>query len=179
MRGIPPAQREADARAMRERLCQQACWREARSVLLFVPIAEEPDIRPLFAVAREAGKALCLPRYETLARVYEVCQVSEPERELTPGRFGVLEPVAGCAIFPRNRLDFALVPGLCFDECGHRLGRGKGYYDRLLGPVRGVKCGVAFEEQLVSAIPLESHDLKLDCILTPRRWIFAGRASVA
>jgi 5-formyltetrahydrofolate cyclo-ligase len=68
-------------------------------------------------------------------------------------------------------LDFILVPGVAFDLSGRRLGRGKGYYDRLLKQTRGTTCGVAFDEQIVGEIPVEPHDLNVNCILTPTRWI--------
>jgi len=68
------------------------------------------------------------------------------------------------------RLDLALVPGVAFDLNGHRLGRGKGYYDRLLAMLTGPACGVAFDQQIVSQVPNEPHDVRLSCILTPTRW---------
>jgi 5-formyltetrahydrofolate cyclo-ligase len=77
-----------------------------------------------------------------------------------------------------NRLDFALVPGLGFTTDGRRLGRGKGYYDRVLAQVRGFKCGVAFDQQIVDEIPAEPHDAQLDCILTPTRWCRVTRGAV-
>jgi len=70
-----------------------------------------------------------------------------------------------------NRLDLILVPGIAFDLRGRRLGRGKGYYDRWLPALRGKTCGVAFDEQIVDDIPLEPHDVVVNCILTPTRWI--------
>jgi 5-formyltetrahydrofolate cyclo-ligase len=51
------------------------------------------------------------------------------------------------------------------------LGRGKGFYDRLLPGVRGVTCGVAFDEQVFRELPSAPHDVHLSCILTPTRWI--------
>ncbi|MBP9903534.1 MAG: 5-formyltetrahydrofolate cyclo-ligase, partial [Verrucomicrobia bacterium] len=72
---------------------------------------------------------------------------------------------------PLNRLDLVLVPGVAFDPRGGRLGRGQGYYDRLLAGVRGTKCGVAFDEQIVDAVPVGPLDIRLNCILTPTRWI--------
>ena len=68
------------------------------------------------------------------------------------------------------RLDLVLVPGVAFDLHGRRLGRGRGYYDRLLSQVGGRTCGVAFDEQVVSEVPVEAHDVLLNCILTPTRW---------
>jgi 5-formyltetrahydrofolate cyclo-ligase len=70
---------------------------------------------------------------------------------------------------PPNRLDFAIVPGVAFTLEGRRVGRGKGHYDRLLSSVGGVKCGVAFDEQIVEAIPVEPHDVRMDWIVTPTR----------
>ena len=57
------------------------------------------------------------------------------------------------------------------DGSGTRLGRGKGYYDRLLAAVRGTKCGVAFDEQIVGAIPVGPLDIRVNCIVTPTRWV--------
>jgi 5-formyltetrahydrofolate cyclo-ligase len=67
----------------------------------------------------------------------------------------------------------ALVPGVAFDVRGGRLGRGRGFYDRLLAGVSGAKCGVAFDEQIVDAVPAGPLDIRLNCILTPTRWIEA------
>ena len=67
--------------------------------------------------------------------------------------------------------DLILVPGVAFDLSGHRLGRGKGFYDRLLANARGVKCGVAFDEQIVKAVAAGTHDIRMDFILTPTRVI--------
>jgi len=54
---------------------------------------------------------------------------------------------------------------------GHRVGRGKGFYDRLLAKVRGIKCGVAFDQQVVKAVAAQAHDIRMDFILTPMRCI--------
>ena len=95
----------------------------------------------------------------------------ELSRDLKTGQFGIREPADACPLIPLNRLDFVLVPGVAFDLQGRRLGRGKGYYDRLLAEVRGKTCGVAFDEQIVEELPLEPHDVLVNCILTPTRWI--------
>jgi 5-formyltetrahydrofolate cyclo-ligase len=63
------------------------------------------------------------------------------------------------------------VPGLGFTPDGRRLGKGRGYYDRLLRLVRAFRCGIAFDEQIIEDLPAGPHDERLDCILTPsRRW---------
>ena len=62
-------------------------------------------------------------------------------------------------------------PGVAFDLQGRRLGRGKGFYDRLLADLRGTICGVAFDEQIVSELPVGPTDISVNCILTPTRFI--------
>jgi len=60
-----------------------------------------------------------------------------------------------------------LVPGVGFSPSGGRLGRGRGYYDRMLADLPGVRCGVAFDLQVISELPLEPHDARLDHLVTP------------
>ena len=90
--------------------------------------------------------------------------------DLSVGQFGIFEPTQVCPRVNLNELDFLLVPGVGFTLAGRRLGRGKGYYDRLLAEARGTKCGVAFDWQVTVDVPAEPHDILLDCIVTPTRW---------
>lgn len=167
---------EARASASAElcaRVRASAAWQSARAVLLFFPVASEPDTAPLLTDALAAGKLLALPRFNAAANAYEAVRVIDPVRELATGPFQVREPVAACPTVPLNRLDLALVPGLGFDARGHRLGRGKGHYDRLLAGFTGMKIGVAFDFQIVTEVPREAHDIALDAVVTPTRWIEA------
>jgi len=102
--------------------------------------------------------------------VYVACEIKSPEKDVLSGRFGIREPGEWCGEIELNRLDFTLVPGVAFDLQGRRLGRGKGFYDRMLAAVRGTTCGVAFDEQIVGEVPVEPHDTRVNCILTPTRW---------
>jgi 5-formyltetrahydrofolate cyclo-ligase len=115
------------------------------------------------------GKTVTLPQTDPATGCYAASIVRNRE-EMRPGRFGVPEPPAGCPVILLNQLDLVLVPGVAFDLLGGRLGRGKGFYDRLLAQVRGHKCGVAFDLQIVSSVPVEPHDIRVDSILTPMRW---------
>lgn len=167
-----------ERRELSQRLCahllEQPVWRDAASVLLFAPLPDEPDISALLEEGWRAGKTVALPRYEKDSDTYRAWAVRE-RAQLIPGRFGVLEPGADCPALPLNHLDLVLVPAVAFDFGGRRLGRGKGFYDRLLAEVRGHKCGVAYELQLVAAVPEEPHDVRVDSILTPRRWQLCPR----
>jgi 5-formyltetrahydrofolate cyclo-ligase len=164
------AREEASAKA-RALLQRQAGWQKAGFVLLYAPLAMELDIGPLLEDTLKAGKVVALPRFDRGTNRYEACQVKDPLREVELGRYGILEPVRSCDPVRLNRLDFTLVPGVAFDLHGRRLGRGRGYYDVLLAEVSGKTCGVAFDEQIVREVPVDSHDSDVNCILTPTRWI--------
>jgi 5-formyltetrahydrofolate cyclo-ligase len=162
---------------MRLQLTHQSIWREARSVLFYVPHAEEPDLWPLATDALASGRQVALPRFSPATGQYVACRIRTSPGDLVPGQFGILEPTADCPIFDVKQLDLALVPGIGFSLAGGRLGRGKGYYDRLLAEVPGCKCGVAFDCQVTAEWPLEPHDVRVNCLLTPTRWYaIAGQA---
>jgi 5-formyltetrahydrofolate cyclo-ligase len=161
---------EASERAC-QRLYEQPIWQEAKSVLGYAPLPDELDVFPLLERALADGKAVGLPQFEGRTGLYRVCRITDLNQDLTSGNFGVREPNAGCAVLELKQLDLILVPGVAFDLNGHRLGRGRGFYDRLLRDVTGTKCGVASDEQVKKQIPVEAHDVLLDCILTPGSWL--------
>ena len=155
------------------RLCAQlrpqTVWRDCQSLLAFFPMPGEPDIRPLLEEALTAGKTVALPRFNS-GRGDSEARVVPDLSALRPAHFGILEPGPECSPIELNRLDFFLVPGVGYDVNGRRLGRGKGYFDRLLAQVRGHKCGVALEWQVVAEVPVGPHDVRMNSLLTPLRW---------
>lgn len=171
MRGLSAERRAAAAARARALLQQQSIWQTAKTVLLFAPLPDEPDVWPLVSAALSSGKQVALPRYVATSAEYIACWVREPEKDVEIGQYGIREPNERCMIAPLLRLDFILVPGVAFDLHGRRLGRGRGHYDRVLAAARGTTCGVAFDEQIVREVPVEPHDVHLNCILTPTRWI--------
>jgi len=178
LKKLSAARRAADSEKILHLLQVQPTWINARGVLLFVPLASEPDIRPLLAQALADGKSVALLRFSAEDRIYQPCRIQDSERDLRPGPFGIPEPDSACPIFPANQLDFTLVPGIGFSLVGGRLGRGQGHYDRLLAEVSGFKCGVAFDCQVAASLPMEPHDVWLNCILTPARWHVVSPAPV-
>jgi 5-formyltetrahydrofolate cyclo-ligase len=165
----------ADRKSASEQACallkRQNLWAEAQSILFYAPLPSEVDLWPLLVEALQAGRLVALPRFSAETGRYVPCKVLDLLEDVEPGKYGIREPVTKCAIFPLNRLDLILAPGVAFDLRGGRLGRGKGYYDRLLAETRGTICGVGFDQQIVPDLPVESHDVLVNCILTPTRWI--------
>jgi 5-formyltetrahydrofolate cyclo-ligase len=168
---LSPEDRQAASTRARARLAAQSAWQQAQLILFFAPLPDELDLWPLMDLALATGKQAALPRFSAEQAVYQVCRIQDLKRDLQIGRFGIREPKPECPAIRINRLDLLLLPGVAFDLYGRRLGRGKGYYDRLLTGVPGRRCGVAFDEQIVRELPVERHDALVNCILTPSRWL--------
>jgi 5-formyltetrahydrofolate cyclo-ligase len=168
---ISPAARTAASVQICARLKEQLFFQAASTVLLFAPLPGEPDLWPLLEETLASGKTAALPRFDPAEQSYVACRVQNLRTEIAAGQFGIREPVPSCVEIPFGRLDLVFVPGVAFDLRGNRLGRGKGFYDRLLAEIRGVKCGVALDEQIVDEVPSGKMDVPLDFILTPARCV--------
>ena len=158
---------QRQAACVAERIAGLATWKSARWVGGYVPMAGELDLTPLLRSAVAAGKRVAVPAFDPVAGLYGFREICDWDLDLVPGRYGVREPGPACPPVPVTWLDFVLVPGLAFDGRGGRLGRGKGYYDRLLTPAVGVTCGVGVDEQLLPMVPMETHDISLNLVVLP------------
>ena len=166
---MSPAVRIAESIELCDRLEPQL--QSARTILFFAPLPDEPDVWPLLEELLPTKKICALPAFDSATRVYSARRVQNVTTDLSAGKFGVREPSATCAEIPLEKFDLVLVPAVAFDWHGHRLGRGRGFYDRLLARVRGIKCGVGFDKQVVNEIPAGSHDIRMDFIVTPTRLV--------
>lgn len=169
VRALTAGERAALSRQACAALRAEPVWKSARRILFYAPLGDEVDIGPLLDEAWAGGRAVALLRFETAIQSYTPCAVAS-RAALVSGPFGVLEPGPDCPAVPLNPLDLVFVPGVAFDLGGRRLGRGKGFYDRVLAAVSGHKCGVAFDAQLVATVPEEPHDVRVNSILTPAGW---------
>ena len=152
---------------IRDRLAHWGPWKSALTICAFSALASEPDLLAPWPV----GKKIILPRVSgstvSLHFVGRAC-------ELAPGSFGISEPPAHAPL-AMAKADIILVPGLAFDRSGMRLGRGGGYYDRLLADFEGLRVGVCFEELVFDRIPVEPHDEGVDFLATPGAIISCAR----
>ena len=164
---ISPAVFAVESIELRERL--QAQIPSARTILFFAPLPDELDVWPLLELSIALGTNCALPFFDEEKKIYGARVITKPAADMVIGKFGVREPAATCAEIPLNQFDLVLVPGMAFDAEGNRLGRGRGFYDRLLEKVSGVKVGVCLDLQLVEKIPMEPHDAPVNFIVTPAR----------
>lgn len=146
---------------------------QARCIALYAPIRNEVDTGLLFDEARRLGKRVLYPRVCGEAmRFHEVTDAACLEQ----GAFGILEPCATGAGYPPDEADLIVVPGVAFDTTGHRIGFGKGYYDRCLFRLgkTPVLVGLCHDFQLLEQIPSEGHDIRMQYLVTDRRTVLAG-----
>ena len=173
LKEISPAARAAASQRLCAKLKEQSFFQSAATVLFFAPLPNEIDLWPLLEESL-SNKTVALPCFDSDNQSYKSRRVKNLRVEIISGQFGIRESAASCVEMPPDDFDLVLVPGIAFDLHGNRLGRGKGFYDRLLQKVRGLKVGIAFDEQIVEKIPVEPHDAKVDFILTPSRCVTAG-----
>ncbi|HEY3763280.1 MAG TPA: 5-formyltetrahydrofolate cyclo-ligase [Verrucomicrobiae bacterium] len=171
LKQLSPEKRKANSEKIRTRLQEHVSFHQANAILFFAPLPEEVDVWPLLEETVNSGKIVALPCFDADAQVYKSRRVKNLHVEILSGQFGVREPSISCIEMPLEDLDMVLVPGVAFDLRGNRLGRGKGFYDRLLQNFHGKKIGIAFEEQIVDVVPSESLDVRMNVVLTPTRTI--------
>ena len=170
---ISPAVRAVESIELCERLKTQMS--SAHTILFFAPLPDELDIWPVLELSLALGTTCALPFFDAEKKTYGAKEIKKLATDIVIGKFGVREPAASCAEIPLDKFDLVLVPGMAFDLHGHRLGRGQGFYDRLLQVASGVKCGICCDIQLLENISTEPHDARVDFVLTPGKSVNARR----
>ncbi len=136
-------------------------------------VRKEADLGALLLRAEQTGKRVWLPRVHDDAGL--TLHVHGAAAPLEQNALGIEEP---CSDAERVALDAAmviLVPALVIDVRGHRIGYGRGYYDRLLPQLpRAFKVAVGYDFQLASELPIVEHDFAVDCVVTDERTIRVG-----
>ncbi|MCX7031709.1 MAG: 5-formyltetrahydrofolate cyclo-ligase [Spirochaetes bacterium] len=176
--GIPVADLESRSALAAARLLASQWWREADVVLAFLAMPGEPDPRAVVSAAHAEGKTAAAPLIVDGALSFRV--IAGDTKRLARDTWGIPQPDPSWPAWvpgpgPANVL--VVTPGLAFDAKMHRLGRGRGYYDRFLARLRavpGIRCtAVAFclDEQVVDHLPHDARDQGVDAIVTDRRTI--------
>jgi 5-formyltetrahydrofolate cyclo-ligase len=133
----------------------------------------EADTKTIFADLLSRGVTVAIPRAENgklvLRRVMSI-------KDFTRGSYGILEPRKSCAVISADQVDLFIVPGIAFDKDGYRLGRGKGYYDKLLTGVHADIIGLAFDIQVVAEVPHFSYDVPMTAVVT-ESYVYENKTS--
>ena len=148
------------------RLSSLHAFQNADLVLCYVSTPIEVETREIMKRAWKAGKRVavpyCLPQTTTM-EFYEIQSFDD----LAPRTFGVLEPLPEqCRLVTDFAHSIAIVPGLCFDSYGYRLGYGKGYYDRFLQKYKGTKIGICYQKCTKTQLIHGRYDVAVDLLVT-------------
>jgi len=146
-------------------------YKDARTIISYCAKDDEVQTRPLVERALADGKRVAVIVTDVQSKTLSFSEIKSFEDDLAPGAFGILEPKPG-RMRPISiaQADIVLVPLVAWDEKGHRLGYGAGYFDRALaGATRVTKVGLALESQRLPQIPESRHDVPLDVIVTEKR----------
>jgi len=146
-------------------------YREARLLISYCAKEDEVQTKPLIERALEEGKRVAVIVTDVSSKTLSFSEIESFEDELAPGPFGILEPKPG-HLRPVSiaQADMVIIPLVAWDEKGHRIGYGAGYFDRALSGARRVrKVGLALESQRIKKVPATSHDVPLDIIVTEKR----------
>ena len=149
---------------------------EAKVVATYVAKDDEVGTSRIIEGATAAGKTLIVPRSDPSGGTLSF-HVIRSMSELSRGHFGVLEPSAEAEEVLLDSADIAAIPVVSWDERGHRLGYGKGFFDRALAASPGpLRVGLALEAQKAPSIPQSPGDVPLDVIVTEARTLRFGRS---
>jgi 5-formyltetrahydrofolate cyclo-ligase len=161
--------------AARRRLLRLATVQRARTLFCYVSFRTEVDTLPILRWALRRGLVTGVPqvlgpRHMAAVRITDLA-------DLQPGHWGIPEPRPGLPPVEPGSIDVAVVPGAAFDAHGSRIGYGGGFYDTFLCSLapQATRVALAFEDQMVSCVPCEAHDLPAQLIVTERRVLHCSR----
>ena len=164
---LTPALRQESDRALFSAFLALPQVREAKTLFLFWGIkGREPETERLVHALTAQGKRIGLPRM--LPEHGMEVHLYTPAYPLVPAGYGILEPPEDAPLIDPGHIDLALVPALCYDRRGYRLGFGGGYYDRWLARFTGEAVGLCRSCVLQGQVPTEEHDCQVNCLLTER-----------
>jgi 5-formyltetrahydrofolate cyclo-ligase len=179
IQALPAADRAAAAGALAAQVAEWPSYKNANVVACFSGTLEEIDTEPLLRRILADGKTLLMPYVlegETpgpdgkKARVMGMAKVADLEKDMAEGAFGIQEPVEAARNREAPEPDLALIPGLCFDSRGGRLGKGLGFYDRYLTGRRAMRAGLGFDVQITQKnLTLDAHDQLMDAVISDKR----------
>jgi 5-formyltetrahydrofolate cyclo-ligase len=171
LKKVTPEQRADWSREIQSRLFALPEFQKAQWVHFYIAVGHEVETPAMIEAAIREGKKVAVPVIRP-RRAMILSELRDPERELVVGPLGVPQPKPSfIRPVPTARMDLFLLPGVAFDTNGRRLGRGAGYYDRLLHAVRRPLWALAFENQIVPAVPVSKNDIRVGRIITESRLI--------
>ena len=164
---ITPENRAEECREICARILQSDAYMEANSLLVYAALGDEIDLSAVSHDAWRQGKTVAYPRCLDREGRMSFFTVDSPER-LIPGSFGIPEPDDSCPEWQGEGKALCILPALAVDADGHRLGYGKGYYDRFLSDFQGITMCAVLGVCQTDHLPHGEHDRAVQYIVNAK-----------
>jgi 5-formyltetrahydrofolate cyclo-ligase len=170
---MPPEQRSEKSRKACRNLISTPQFQSASSIMMYLPLPHEVDTSEAILHAWQLGKSVAVPKISWQQRRMIAVEINSLETGFSTSDSGLRNPTTGVPM-PFEEIDLVVTPALGFDRKGNRLGRGSSYYDRFFTDekFKASKCGLAFTEQVVDSIPVDSTDMPVDFLVTDEEVIY-------
>jgi 5-formyltetrahydrofolate cyclo-ligase len=166
---------EAKYHQIQKKVFEFANFMEAQISFMYTSANDQIDMEPIIRKALEFEKTIVLPVFTDTKNMFNVCKISDYDKDLVLNKNDIREPDTDkCKKVSLEDIDIAFIPGLAFDDKGGRIGFGNNYYTRLITklPETCRKVSLAFEEQVVDQIQMDSRKHTVDIIITDKRVIY-------
>ncbi len=157
------------------KLFEFANFMEAQLAFLYTPVSNEIPTEGVIKKALQIEKGLVLPVFTDAKNAINLYKIGNYERDLVLSADDILEPdIEKCKKVSLDAVDIAIIPGLAFDDKGGRIGFGNNYYTKMITklPETCRKVSLAYEDQIVDQIQMESRKFTVDIIITDKRVIY-------
>jgi 5-formyltetrahydrofolate cyclo-ligase len=170
MRLLDSSQRTGKSRDACKNLIRTPEFQNSGTIMVYLALPHEVDTHEIILAGWQGGKVVCVPKISWQQRRMIPVRLNTLETEFSTEVAGLRNPIEGFPV-PFEEIDMIVIPGLGFDRKGNRLGRGGAYYDKFLsnGQLKAVRCGLAFEQQLIDSVPTDKYDEPIDLLVTDKQ----------
>ena len=162
-KAVSAGELKRQSQAIQEKVISSEQFKKAKHILLYWALPDEVDTKKILNEWHKK-KQLFLPVIK--GNDLDIVLFEGEDKMVPDAKYGIPEPV-GEKVEDEGIIDLVVVPGMAFDKQNNRLGRGAGYYDRILKRlINATKAGLAFDFQYIETIPVEPHDIKMDMVFT-------------
>lgn len=153
-----------------EKLYNLDLYKNSNNIFVYVNYKDEINTKRFINRAIKDGKRIYVPKIYRSTRTMKAIFINSLDN-LEGNSMGILEPKDDTLVIDKNNIDLIIVPGAVFDKSFNRIGYGGGYYDRYLDGIKekNNKVALAYDFQIIEQIEAESHDIKMDYIITEKR----------